>query len=202
MIDKKKAVFFDIDTQFDFIAPKGALYVPESKEIVKNLKRLVECARKNKIVIVATADAHTPNDPEFKTFPPHCIKGTRGQQKIEATKQKAPFVLEVGYTGKIPANKSEYLIEKQSYSFFSNPRADELLSKLKTKRDTAVVFGVATDYCVKSAVEGLLERNWKVFLVEDAIKEISESEAKKLFEDWQARGVKLIKSKDIIASLC
>ncbi len=195
MIDKRKAVFFDIDTQYDFMDPNGALYVPGAEEIVDNLKRLVEFARSNGIVVVATADAHLQNDPEFDTFPPHCIKGTDGQRKIEATAMQDPFVVEFGYLGDIPPDRKEYLIEKRTYSFFSNSRADELLRALG--RTQAVVFGVATDYCVRSAVEGLMDRGWDVHLVIDAIKPVDEEAERILLDSFQKRGVKLIRTADI-----
>jgi len=195
MIDKEKAVFFDIDTQYDFMDPSGALYVPGAEEIVDNLKRLVEFAWANGIAIVATADAHTPDDPEFDTFPPHCVKGTDGQKKIEATALREPFVIEFGYDGEIPADKKEYLIEKRSYSFFDNPRADELLEGLG--KSQAIVFGVATDYCVRAAVEGLLERGWEVFLATDAIRAVDKRVAEKLLEGFEKGGVRLVTTAEI-----
>lgn len=200
MIDKKKAVFFDIDTQIDFMAPKGALYVPQAETIVNNLKKLLKFARKNGIPIVATVDSHAPDDPEFKEFPPHCVQGTWGNQKVEATKQNDPFVIELDYKGDVPTDKKEYLVKKRVYyqlhPFFGNSAADELLKKIK--KSQAVVFGVATDYCVRSAVDGLLERGWEVFLVTDAIRGISEDETEKLLDSWAKRGVKLVTTADII----
>ena len=203
MTDKKNVVFFDIDTQFDFISPKGALYVKGAEKFVKNLKKLVDYARKNKITVVATTDAHIPDDPEFKEFPPHCVFGTPGQEKVDETRQKEPFIIEMGHKGKIPLDRREYLIRKRTYGqtdpFFNNPKADELLNGLKnSKKSKAIVFGIATDYCVKTAVDGLFNRGWQVFLVTDAIKEISKDEAKKLFDGWAKRGVKLVKTKDVI----
>ena len=199
MIDKNKVVFFDIDTQIDFISPKGALYVPQAETVVGNLKKLVEFARKNGITIVATEDSHVPDDPEFKEFPPHCVRGTWGNQKIEATRQKDPFVIDLDYKGDIPADRKEYLIKKQVYyqphPFFGNSPADELLKKIK--KPQAVVFGIATDFCVRSAVDGLFDRGWKVFLVTDAIKEISKDAAKKLLDDWSKRGVRLVTTAEI-----
>lgn len=203
MIGKKNVVFFDIDTQFDFISPQGALYVKGAEKVVKNLKKLVDYARKNKITVVATTDAHIPDDPEFKEFPPHCVFGAPGQEKVDETKQKDPFIIEMDHKGEIPLDKKEYLIRKRTYGqldpFFNNPKADELLDGLKSsKKSKAVVFGIATDYCVKTAVDGLLNRGWQVFLVTDAIKEISRDAAKKLLADWKKRGVKLVKTKDVV----
>ncbi len=78
-------IFVDIDTQRDFLEPSGALYVAGSEAIVANLRRLSEFAREHGIPVLATACAHTPDDPELRVFPPHCLIGTPGQGRIAAT---------------------------------------------------------------------------------------------------------------------
>ena len=42
----------------------------------------------------------------------------------------------------------------------------------ETGRDTAVVYGVSGNVCVKYAVEGLREREFKVILLTDAVKSL------------------------------
>ena len=78
-------VFFDVDTQLDFLYPAGALYVPGAESIVPQVAALNRYAAKNGIPVVSTMDAHTENDPEFREWPPHCVAGTAGQQKPAAT---------------------------------------------------------------------------------------------------------------------
>ena len=80
-----KTVFFDVDTQIDFLFPAGALYVPGAEHIIPNIARLNRYAAENGIPLVSTVDAHTENDPEFAAWPPHCIVGTVGQQKPAST---------------------------------------------------------------------------------------------------------------------
>ena len=74
-----RSVFIDIDTQIDFLFPSGALYVPGSESILPAVQRLNQYAVANGFPLVSTVDAHTENDPEFATWPPHCVKGTWGQ---------------------------------------------------------------------------------------------------------------------------
>src|SRR4051794_38432521 len=78
-------VFVDVDTQFDFMDPRGRLYVPQAEAIVPALKRLFEVARRERIPVISSADNHSPDDAEFARFPPHCVRGTPGQQKIAET---------------------------------------------------------------------------------------------------------------------
>ena len=77
-------VFIDVDSQLDFLYPAGALYVPGAERIVPAIARLNRYAAANGIPVISTTDAHTENDPEFKTWPHHCVAGTTGQRKAEA----------------------------------------------------------------------------------------------------------------------
>ena len=76
-----KTVFFDVDTQLDFLYPAGALYIPGAENIIGALGALTKFAVANKIQIISTADAHSEDDPEFKTWKPHCVAGTDGATK-------------------------------------------------------------------------------------------------------------------------
>ena len=80
---KNKTVFVDIDTQFDFMNPKGTLNVPDAEDIIDNIKKLFGYAKEHKIKILSSTDAHKIDDPEFKLFPPHCVKGTSGNQRLK-----------------------------------------------------------------------------------------------------------------------
>ena len=62
---RMKTVFFDIDSQLDFLYPAGALYVPGAERIVPAIARLNRFAAMHGIPVVSTIDAHTENDPEF-----------------------------------------------------------------------------------------------------------------------------------------
>ena len=75
-------IFFDIDTQHDFMDADGALSVPGADEIRSNIERLLRAAGDQGIITVSSGDAHREDDPEFEVFPPHCIEGTRGAQRI------------------------------------------------------------------------------------------------------------------------
>src|ERR1041385_6607139 len=80
-----KTVFFDVDTQLDFLYPAGALYVPGAESIVAQVAALNQYAAGHGFSVVSTMDAHSEDDPEFRDWPPHCVAGTAGQQKPAAT---------------------------------------------------------------------------------------------------------------------
>ncbi len=185
-----KTVFFDVDTQLDFLYPAGALAVPGAEHIVKRLAELTRFAAGNRIQIVSTADAHTEDDPEFKTWKPHCVAGTVGQQKASATLLAQPLVLStapdaldnirsgIHDTGQI-------VVEKQKLDCFTNAGIRPLLHILRA--DRYVVYGVVTELCVQCAAFGLLDTGAEVELVTDAIKSLSASDEREMVQRFQAR---------------
>ena len=189
-----KTVFFDVDTQLDFLYPAGALTVAGAGAIVKALSSLTSFAGANRIQIISTADAHTEDDPEFKTWKPHCVAGTTGQQKVTGTllSERVVLTTAIGSLDEIRsrvADASQIIVEKQMLDCFTNPNLRPLLDLLNA--DRYVVYGVVTEYCVRCAAFGLLETGAQVELVADAIKSLNAAEERATVERFQARGGRL-----------
>ncbi|MGV3526066.1 MAG: cysteine hydrolase family protein [Candidatus Sericytochromatia bacterium] len=163
--------FIDIDTQFDFMDPAGALYVPGAENIIPQLHSLLSHARSQGYPIIASVDAHGPDDAEFAEFPPHCLAGTPGQAKIPATHLEAAVV--IPQAGPFPELQGarEIVLEKTEFNLFGNPHAERALQSLGIT--DCVVFGVATDYCVRAAALSLKERGYGVTVVKDAVKPVT-----------------------------
>ncbi len=199
---REQVAFFDVDTQADFMLPHGKLYVPGAEEIIPNLVMLMAFARHHDIPVISSADAHTPNDPEFKLWPPHCVIGTPGQQRIPETQLADAVVVRsqpgaFTHSARLPA---QTIIEKPTYNTADNPNFDAILKALGPRR--CVVFGVATEYCVRADALALRERSFPVDLVVDAIKAITEEGGRKAIEEMKAVGVRLVKTADAcVASL-
>jgi nicotinamidase/pyrazinamidase len=197
-----KTVFFDVDTQIDFLFPAGALYVPGAEKIVKTLGTLTRFAAANRLPIISTADAHFENDPEFKTWKPHCVIGTAGQQKIAGTLLNQPLVLTT-VIGSLDAIRSritdaaQIIVEKQMLDCFTNPNLRPLLDLIDANR--YVVYGVATEHCVRCAAFGLLETGARVEIVTNAISGISASDEREVLERFQSQGGVLTTSAAVIA---
>ncbi|HKT87605.1 MAG TPA: isochorismatase family cysteine hydrolase [Candidatus Sulfotelmatobacter sp.] len=196
-------IFWEVDMQRDFVLPGGNLYVPGAEKLLPNIRRLTDAARQNRVFLVSTGDFHTPNDPEFKTFPPHCVKGTTGAELVpEALTEKVVRVPNEP-EAKIPDDLSKYqqiLLEKQTLSIFESRHADELVRKLGDRAEF-VVFGVVTEYCVGFAVKGLLERGRRVAVVEDAIETLKREEGEKAIAEWQRLGAKLTTTDQALKAL-
>src|SRR5881296_1585657 len=96
-----RVIFWDVDTQYDFMRADGKLYVPEAETLIPRLKGLTDYAHAHGIRIVASADDHVTGHPEISdapdwknTFPPHCLRGTPGQKKIPETALRNALVIE------------------------------------------------------------------------------------------------------------
>ena len=199
-------VFWDVDTQADFMLPGGKLYVPGAERLIPNLKRLVDAARAGREFLVSSADAHTPDDPEFQQFPPHCVQGTPGQKKIPETLTDRVFVVQNAPDVPLPeriAPGQQVLIEKQKLDVFTNPNIEALLAQVEKAfapaRPEFVVFGVVTEYCVNCAAKGLLDRGHRVAIVTDAIETLKPEEGKRTLDELVARGARLVTTDEALA---
>lgn len=182
-------VFVDVDTQNDFF-PSGALPIPGAQAILGHLQRLTEHARTHAIPVLATACAHQPDDAELREFPPHCMVGTAGERRVAATTWEGSVVLapEQTFEGPIPAHLTA---QKRSLDLFSRPDADRLVDLYNQARPLFVVYGLATDYCVRCAVLGLLGHGCRVAVVADAIRAIDAAHEPAVFAEFLERGAVL-----------
>jgi nicotinamidase/pyrazinamidase len=196
-------IFWEVDVQRDFVLPGGNLYVPGAEKLLPNIRRLTDAARQGKVFLVSHGDFHTPNDLEFKIFPPHCVKDTPGSELVpEAiTENVARVPNEPDAT--LPDDLNRYqqiLLEKQTLSIFESRHADALVKKLGTQGEF-VVFGVVTEYCVSFAVKGLLERGCRVAVVTDAIETLKKEEGEKTVAELARLGARLTTTDQALAAL-
>lgn len=194
-------VFFDVDTQMDFMRATGSLYVSGAELIVPNLQRLMNWARSHDVPVISTADAHSPDDPEFKIWPPHCVIGTPGQQRIPETMFSAPVVIPCRPGAFQPPARwvGQFIVEKATYSVQGNPNFDALLHALGLRR--AVVFGVATECCVLAGALALRRHGFNVDVVEDAIQPITGDGGRKALEEMAAAGVRMVTTAEVCTLL-
>jgi nicotinamidase/pyrazinamidase len=190
-------VFLDVDTQVDFMLPTGSLYVPGAGEIVPNLKALTDCARAQGIPVISSADAHPPDDPSFAQWPPHCVVGTPGQRRIPETQFPSADIIpnrSGAFVGRREWN-GQTIVEKQEYDVSTNVNFEDILASLGPRG--WVVFGVATEYCVRSSALALRKRGFPVELVVDAIKPITEEGGRKALEEMEGAGVRLVETAQV-----
>jgi nicotinamidase/pyrazinamidase len=197
-VRNRDVVFWDVDTQRDFMLPGGALYVPGAERIIPNLARLTQHARRHDILVVADVDAHHSDDPEFQQWPPHCLAGTPGQEKVHETELNVGCVIP-NVPAELPNDFSQYeqvIIEKQTLDVFDNPNIDELLKRIG--KPEVVVYGVVTEICVSYAALGLLKRGYNIRLVTDAVRALDEKKAGAFMDQVERRGGKRVTTDDVV----
>jgi nicotinamidase/pyrazinamidase len=199
-------ILWDVDTQVDFMLPQGKLYVPGAEETAPAMERLVRAAREAGIVHVASADDHELTDSEISeqpdyatTYPPHCLRGTRGACKIPETEQENPVPITLEQLPERYLRGREFLLLKKSFDVFTNPNTGRLLDHLDP--DEVVVFGVATDVCDDAAIRGFLERGLKVRFVEDAARGLDEGRVAKCTSAWRDAGVEFTTADEVSSLL-
>ena len=207
-LNLRNTIFWNVDTQVDFMEPGGKLYVQDAEKIKPVLKKITKLAEEKSVFVVNTADYHhsgsaeLSDNPDFKTtFPPHCIAETHGATFVSETNPVNPVVINWSsgqdaedFLKKIEHTR-EIVIRKDAFDVFAgNPFTERILQKIHPK--TVVVYGVTTNVCVNDAVVGLSKRGIKVLVVSDAIKELPHLSLP--FDSWEKSGVRLITFNDLV----
>lgn len=202
---------WEVDAQADFMLSGGALYVPAAEKIIPNLNRLVDQARQSRVLLISSADAHQPDDPEFQQWPPHCVKGTPGAELIPEARAARLLVIPNQRDFVFPVDLSSHqqiLLEKNTLDVFDNPNTDKLLARLNASSESnaehhlhALVFGVVTEYCVLHAVDGLLRRGHRVSIVHDAIQSLDAGKGCGILGDLQSRGAQLVTTEQALSHI-
>ena len=206
-----RVIFWDVDTQYDFMKADGKLYVPDAEQIIPNLRKLTDYAHGHGIRVVASADDHVAAHPEISdhpdwktTFPPHCLRGTPGQRKIPETALRDPLVIEpeqqdaTRLRDRVRAHGGDILFHKHQFDVFTNANVLSVLDVIEP--DDVVLYGVALDVCDKYAIEGLLQHRpqARLFAVVDAMKPIDRDAAEHLLREWGDEGVRLVKTSEVV----
>jgi nicotinamidase/pyrazinamidase len=200
---KEETIFWDVDTQYDFMQPDGKLYVPGAETIIGNVSDVRRYALESGYSMVADIDWHSRDNeeisetPDFKeTFPPHCMAGERGSERV-------------GFLGDVPikyisieemddeAIRSvirdepfHVVIRKNSLNVFENPNTNKLVKLIRPKK--VIVFGVALDFCVYYVVQGLSKfPDIRICVLKDAVKGLDARPEQEIFDEFEGMGVEI-----------
>ncbi len=196
-------LFWDVDTQHDFIDPDGKLKAPGAQSILPNLRKLTVYTETG-LTHAGSVDAHAPRDPEFRVWPEHCVYGTPGQLKVDESTLDRPIYIP---SRKLSANQlseaigsgAQLLFEKQHNDARTNHNATQFIERISP--DLVVIYGVATDVCVDLAVRYMTDLGYRTIVVKDAIKEIYPEKAAQCLSDWEKMGVTLTSTAKLLREL-
>ncbi len=196
-------VFWEVDVQADFMLPGGKLYVPGAEKLLPNIRKLTDAARRDEVFLVSHGCFHPADDPEFKQFGEHCVKGTPGAEFVPEALTNGFARVENRSTDRLPEDLSKYqqiVLEKQTLDIFQTHHADTLVERLG-RTPEFVVFGVVTEYCVSCAAKGLLLRKRRVTVVKDAIETLDPQAGGKTLAELQSLGARMATTDEALAAL-
>lgn len=198
-----------VDVQGDFtVWKKGSLGVAGSdRAYVRRVKAALYDLKKKGLDIYATQDWHPKdhlsfftNHPGKKPFevvklhgqdqvlwPPHCVQCT---ENAEILVDKSLFKLVV---------QKGMLIDWDSYSgFYVGGGTKTILESALKKEgvDKLLMFGIATDYCVKSTAVDGAKLGFEVTVVTDLCRGVDPKTSDKAIQDMTAAGVRVVESLD------
>jgi len=196
-------VFWEVDTQKDFMLPGGKLYVPGAERLLPNIRRLTDAARDGHVFLVSHGCYHPKDDPEFEIFPPHCIKGTEGAAFVPEALTDKVVTVPNDAAAVVPRDLSKYqqvLLEKQTLDIFESRHVGKVLKQFGDDVEF-VVFGVVTEYCVRFAAKGLLERDRRVSVVRDAIETLKAEDGERTVGELTDLGARFIGTEEALGLL-
>jgi nicotinamidase/pyrazinamidase len=189
-----------VDMQRDFVATDAALPVAGAEALVAPMQGWLAALRPEEVAgVLFTRDTHVPEvyarSEEAQQFPPHCERGTPGWELVVD-----PAVIDPA----IPC----YTLEKGVFDMWAEPhlRVDALHAPAGGDRDAffahlhadgveeMTVVGVAADYCVRWAVEGLTERGFRVTVPSSLTRGIARQISAVAAEEWTGAPVEITES--------
>jgi nicotinamidase-related amidase len=168
-----------IDMLNDFV--NGKLKCDRAQPIIPKIAKLNQAARQNGVEVIYLNDAHLRPDSELKKWGEHAIKGTPGAKVIEELKPK----------------KTDYALEKRTYSGFFETGLEPLLKDLKVEQ--VYITGLHTHMCARHTAADAFFRGYKIVAVEDGLQAFTEKDHKEGLEYLQnVYNAKVMKVDDIV----
>jgi len=199
-----------VDVQGDFTEWKeGSLAVSGTDEAyVRQVEEATRKLRDAGFFIFATQDWHPPNHVSFYTnhpgkkpfevidvdgrkqvlWPPHCVQGTEGARILVDNNLFRAAVQK----GRDP--------RYDSYSGFQDDggQKTEMDTILRLNGiETVVVYGIATDYCVKATALDAAKAGYKVIVVKELCRGVAPDTIEKALKEMRSAGVLIVERLDI-----
>jgi len=199
----KKTIFWDVDTQYDFMRPEGALYVPGAEEIIGKVGEVRRFAAENGYSILSDVDWHRRDNPEISgqpdmktTFPPHCMAGTPGAERVGDLGDVPIDYVEIDEVDMaelrklVQKDQFHIAIRKQSLNVFDNPNTHKLVDLVRPEH--VIAFGVALDCCVYYVLSELSQHEGvRLSLLADVTRGLQTRPDEQVYDELRQRGVEI-----------
>ena len=156
----KREALLVIDMLNDFVLSGAPLEVPETRTVIKAIRREIDAAHAEGRPVIYICDAHAADDKEFRKFgwPAHAVKGTKGAQVVP---DLAPA-------------PGDLVIPKTTYSGFYGTSLEETLQKLGV--DSLRLTGCVTHICILFTASDAVLRDYAVTVVADGVAGIAKED--------------------------
>lgn len=194
-------VVVDLNTQADFLLPRGAYPVANAADVIPAIRHVVAWTKWNHVPVISSLNSHRECEIEQDSHIRYCIDGTPGQRKLVFTVMGTFIRVEGDNTFSVPIDLfkdyQQVIFRQRTKDLFSNPKADRFLTELPTKR--FIIYGVAVETSVKALALGLLARHQRVTVVSDGCGYWSQTEADLALRQMAAKGVRLVSVRELLA---
>ncbi len=194
---QRKHILVDIDTQRDFLSAWGNACIMDREIVLDNIRRMMAWARLEYVPVISTAEVYPNTSSVNKVC--YCLDGTYGQQKIPYTLLSNRVSFPADDWNALPADlllsHRQVILHKRCIDPFDEPRIERLLSEIKA--DEFLLIGTCIEDAVKATALGLLHRGKNVRVIVDAVGSQNRKEATLALRKMEAKGAKLIETKDI-----
>lgn len=197
---KFERLILDVETQKDFFDPDGAAYTSEANLVANNIYRLFAWARNNQVPVISTVLRVRRDRIGPLARVPHCVEGSRGEQKLERTILPNCINLGLRNVTDLPEDlfdrHPQVVFEKRSTDIFAHSRAERLITELEG--GTFILCGAGLARGIVEAAVGLRTRGFSVVLASDAVLGLNDPLAQMACLRMEAKGVVFAPTEKII----
>jgi nicotinamidase-related amidase len=198
-----------IDMQHGFLDEGASLEVPKGREVIPNVRKLIETCRRKGVPVIFTefvyatsipclrgdpfGPEHLPSEPEKPTgygyASSNCLVGPDAGEGPESA----------GTIDVLEPLESELVIQAHTYDKFYGTHLDLALRSLGI--DRLMVTGVTTDVCVNATLISASTRNYRVTAVTDGMATIHDHIQDACFQIWANKFARLKLTEEVITEL-
>lgn len=188
---RNKICLLIIDMQYDFLEKNSPLFVDECKDIIPNIKKILNKFREMGLLSIFVKRVHRKSGID--------IDLTRKDLFIE----KGGFLIEKKCGSEIVDElkplDNEIVIIKRRFSAFFGTELDLILRRMEIKK--LILTGIQTPNCIRTTAFDGISLDYEVIVISDATKSKSEEIQKNNLKDMKDVGIKILKTEEILNML-
>ncbi|APT75493.1 isochorismatase [Marinitoga sp. 1135] len=173
--DIKDTAILCVDCQngFTLRCPEELPVEGTDEKWIEKVNEFIAEAKDIGYTIIASKDDHPENHKSFNEWPPHCIKGTYGNELFI---KHYDFLVKKGTT----ENTDSYSAFYEDMETKNETELDKFLRENNFKK--LIIFGLAGDVCVLATIKTAIKKGYDVAVIEDFIKSVNGKSMKEILD--------------------